>query len=274
MAVTVTFWGVRGSIPCCSAEHTEYGGNTSCVQIDLDGRTVIIDAGSGLRELGDRLTQQNITDITFLISHTHWDHVCGFPFFLPIFNKISNIDLHVPQQPDGQQAEEKFASLMSAPFFPLPLHAVPSVLHFYDFQPGSSFSLFNEQLQIQTIPLTHPNSAAGYRLNYQGKSVSYISDYEHPRTDSAEELVDFVKDSDLMIYDAMYTPEEYPNFTGWGHSTWEQAALLTQKANIRRTALFHHAPTHTDSIMRQIEKQAQKTEPRLFAAKESVSITL
>ena len=120
MAVTVTFWGVRGSIPCCSAEYTEYGGNTACVQATLDDKTVIFDAGSGLRMLGNHLIKQKTTDITLLISHTHWDHVCGFPFFNPIFEKEANIGIYAPFQQSGQSTQEIFTLLMSEPFFPLP----------------------------------------------------------------------------------------------------------------------------------------------------------
>ncbi len=274
MTVSVTFWGVRGSIPCCSSEYTEYGGNTSCVQIDLDGRTIIIDAGSGIRPLGDELTKQNKTNIALLISHTHWDHICGFPFFSPLFEKETNVSIYSPLQPNGQSVKEALSVLMSAPFFPLSLHKLPSELHFNHFQAPDMLELCDGQIKIQTTSLPHPNGAAGYRLNYRDKSICYISDYEHSRTDSAEELADFVKECDLMIYDAMYTPEQYPQFKGWGHSTWEQAALLTKKANIKQTALFHHAPTHTDPIMHRIERQAQIVEPRLFAAKEATTITL
>ncbi|MBO4643031.1 MAG: MBL fold metallo-hydrolase [Alphaproteobacteria bacterium] len=273
MAVSVTFWGVRGSIPCCSAEYTEYGGNTSCIQVTLDDKTVIFDAGSGLRMLGNRLVEQKTTDITLLISHTHWDHVCGFPFFTPIFEKESNIGIYAPFQQSGQSAQEIFSLLMSAPFFPLPLQAIPSVLHFHNFKASDKFSLFDGQIDVQTIPLTHPNGAAGYRLTYKNKSISYISDYEHAPTLS-DKLINFIKGSDLMIYDAMYTPEEYKRFPGWGHSTWEQAGLLTQAADIKKTALFHHAPSHTDACMRQIEQQAQAMDARLFAAKENLTLTL
>ncbi|MBR1777885.1 MAG: MBL fold metallo-hydrolase [Alphaproteobacteria bacterium] len=274
MAVTVTFWGVRGSIPCCSAEYTEYGGNTSCVQVDLDGQTLILDAGSGLRTLGDLLFQQNKTDVTLLISHTHWDHICGFPFFRPIFEKTSHVDLYVPRQQNDESTKEIFAMLMSAPFFPLSLHAIPSVLHFHDFHASDHFDLFDGKVKVQTIPLTHPNGACGYRVFYRDKSISYISDYEHGSAGSSEELAAFVNGSDLMIYDAMYTPEEYEHFKGWGHSTWQQAAHLTRIGNVKLTALYHHAPVHNDAMMRQIELLAQADDSRLFAAKENTSITL
>ena len=274
MAVSVTFWGVRGSISCCSSEYTEYGGNTACVQMDLDDHTIIIDAGSGLRPLGDELAKQNKTDISLLISHTHWDHICGFPFFGPLFEKETDINIYAPLQPDGKSVKDVLAILMSAPFFPLPLHKLPSGLYFNHFQAPEELSLYDGQVKIQTVSLIHPNGSAGYRINYQDKSICYISDYEHSRTGSAEELTDFVKDCDLMIYDAMYTPEEYLQFKGWGHSNWEQAALLTKKANIKKTALFHHAPVHTDSVMRMIEQKAQTVEPKVFAAKEKMTITL
>lgn len=117
MPVKVTFWGVRGSIPCCSAEHTVYGGNTSCVEVNLDGETVIIDAGSGIRALGISLAKRKINRMTLLISHTHWDHICGFPFFYPAFQETSDLNIYAARLPNGQTAEEVFDMLMSAPFF-------------------------------------------------------------------------------------------------------------------------------------------------------------
>lgn len=274
MPVKVTFWGVRGSIPCCSAEHTVYGGDTSCVEVNLDGETVIFDAGSGIRALGVSLAQRKINRMTLLVSHTHWDHICGFPFFYPAFQEKSDLNIYAARLPNGQTAEEIFDMLMSAPFFPLPMHMIPSVLHFHNFKTSESFNLFDGRAEIQTRSLTHPNGATGYRLNYQGKSISYISDYEHCSAKGVNELVDFVKDSDLMIFDAMYTDEEYAFFKGWGHSTWQEAAKLTKIANIKKTALFHHAPIHNDEMMHKIEQEAQKKDPRLFAAKENMSITL
>ena len=274
MTVSVTFWGVRGSISCCSAEYTEYGGNTSCVQADFDGKTVIFDAGSGLRTLGEHLIKQNKKDVTLLISHTHWDHICGFPFFSPIFEKDACVHIYAPLQPNGQPAKEIFELLMSTPFFPLPLNAIPSVLHFHSLRISEKFDLFDGEISVRTIALNHPNGAAGYRLDYKGKSVCYISDHEQKPVNASDELINFVKGADLMIFDTMYTPQEYPLFTGWGHSSWEQTVRLAKAAEVKRTALFHHAPTHTDAIMRDIEQQAQKEDPRLFAAKENTTIIL
>ena len=274
MAVTVTFWGVRGSIPCCSAEYTEYGGNTACVQVDLDGQTVIFDAGSGLRSLGEHLKAQNKTNIALLISHTHWDHICGFPFFYPIFEKSSDLNLYLPLQQNGLTGKEIFNLLMSAPFFPLPLHAIPSDLKFHNFHVSDQFDLFDATVKVRTIYLNHPNGAAGYQLRYKGWKICYISDYEQTADTFSEELIDFVRNADLMIYDAMYTPKEYLLFSGWGHSSWEKAVELTKAGNIKRTALFHHAPSHTDMVMRNIEKEAQAKDNRLFAAKENVSLSL
>lgn len=274
MPVEVSFWGVRGSIPCCSAEHTVYGGDTSCVEVNLDGKTVIFDAGSGIRSLGISMAKRKIKRATLLISHTHWDHICGFPFFYPAFQANSDLNIYAARLPNGQKAEEVFDMLMSGPFFPLPMHMIPSVLHFHDFKPSESFSLFDGRAALRTRALTHPNGATGYRLDYDGKSVSYISDYEHSSRDGVEELIDFVKDSDLMIFDAMYTPDEYGFFKGWGHSTWLEAAKLTKAANIKKTALFHHAPLHDDEMMKKIERDAQKEDPRLFAARENMSLTL
>lgn len=273
MAVTVTFYGVRGSIPCCSAEYTEYGGNTSCIRIDFDGRTIALDAGSGARELGEALIRQNIKDITLLVSHTHWDHICGFPFFRPVYEKDASINIYAPPQPDGTSTKDVFSMLMSTPFFPLPLHALPSGVHFHSFRPADSFSLFDGDVLVKTISLKHPNGATGYRLTYKGTSICYISDYEHSSAGVAAELADFVRDADLMIYDAMYTSEEYPRYVGWGHSTWEQAALLTDTANVKKTALFHHSPSHTDKAMRLIEQTASEKDSRLFAARDGITLT-
>ncbi len=274
MPVKVTFWGVRGSIPCCSQEHTVYGGDTSCVEVNLDGETVIFDAGSGIRSLGISLAKRKINRMTLLISHTHWDHICGFPFFYPAFQENSNLNIYAARLPNGQTAEKVFDMLMSAPFFPLPMHMIPSVLHFHNFKTPDTFKLLDNRATLHTRYLEHPNAATGYRLDYQGKSISYISDYEHCFSEGINELIDFVKNSDLMIFDAMYTPQEYEFFKGWGHSTWLEAVRLTKAANIKKTALFHHAPIHTDDVMAKIEQMAQKEDERVFAAKENMSFIL
>lgn len=274
MRMEATFWGVRGSISCSSPEYVVYGGNTACVELDIDGRTVIIDAGSGIRALGESLMRRGISRMSLLISHTHWDHICGFPFFYPAFRENSFLSIYASRLPDGSTARQVFETQMSAPFFPLPMHMVPSVLHFHDFDAPSEFTICDGAVNVKTCPLNHPNGATGYRLDYKGKSLAYISDTEHRADGSDADLVEFIRDADLMIYDAMYTPREYPHFIGWGHSTWEEALRLTRLANVKKTALFHHSPAHDDRTMAKIEKEASKADSRLFTARDGLKVEI
>lgn len=251
-----------------------YGGNTSCVELTLDDKTIIIDSGTGILNLGKDLIKRKIAEATLLISHTHWDHINGFPFFMPAYQEKALLNIHAPRLNDGSSVKRIFEVQMSDPFFPRPMNTLPSSLLFHDFNSGDPFELFDGEVTVKTASLNHPNGATGYRIDYQGKSIAYISDTEHVPGYEDENIINLIRGCDFVIYDAMYTDEEMPLYRGWGHSTWQEAVRLAKKENIASFALFHHAPEHDDEKMAEIEKQAHSLCSNVFAAREGMKITL
>ncbi len=274
MGVEVRFRGVRGSTPCCSADYNVYGGNTACVELNFDGQTVILDAGTGIRALGNELVRKKIAHVDLLISHAHWDHISGFPFFRPLYRTDCKLDVYACPLSDGRSIENALETQMSSPFFPLPMSKIPSSLRFHDIESGDSFKLCGGAVLVKTLPLNHPNGAAGFRLEYGETVIAYISDTEHFADRIDDNVLSLAHGADLMIYDAMFTQSEYPTFAGWGHSTVEEALAVSSAASVKRTALFHHSPEHTDADMMKIDRAVQSEYPNAFCAKEGMRLTL
>ncbi|MDX1738268.1 MAG: MBL fold metallo-hydrolase, partial [Alphaproteobacteria bacterium] len=219
MNFSVKFWGVRGSIACPSPDHIGFGGNTSCVEILVGGERIIFDAGTGLKVLGETMLTENGGHAHILLSHTHWDHINGFPFFVPAYLPNYKITLMAGHAMNEGGIRKLFAGQMAQPFFPVPLEAMQSDITFTDFVYGDEIRL-NDEIAIQTTQLNHPNGATGYRVEYQGKSVCYVTDTEHVPGQHDENVLKLIENADLVIYDCTYTEEEFKDKVGWGHSTW------------------------------------------------------
>jgi len=271
----VTFWGVRGSIPCPTPEFMEYGGNTSCVSLRLGDHHIVFDAGSGIRDFGRWFSQQAQGALTLLLSHTHWDHINGFPFFTPAFNAKNHIDVmagHLTSQ--GLSIEQVLRDQMASPTFPVPLESMSALMKFIDFRAGASFSLPGG-IRVQTAPLNHPNLATGYRVEHGGQSICYVTDTEHKPGLLDQNILSLIRNADLVIYDSSYTDQEFPQKIGWGHSTWEEGVRLCQAANARRLCVFHHDPDHDDDFMRDLERRAHTTWPdRIVVARDRLRLRL
>ncbi len=276
--IKVRFWGVRGSRPVPGKDTVIFGGNTPCVEVEADGQTVIFDAGTGICDLGNKMMAEGKPiDASVFIGHTHWDHIQGFPFFAPSFVQGNNFRIY------GQgKMNLTFAQLMRGqmehPHFPVSLDQLAGHFEFHEIKAGQIIDIGNG-VTVRSIHLNHPNGCLGYRLEYNGKSCCYISDNEHYKViDSA--LLGFVFDTDLMIYDAMFTDEEYAgegayaSKTGWGHSTWEEGVSLARAAEVKSLALFHHAVYRKDEEMGAIEKKAQALFPATFAAREGMEVLI
>ena len=270
MTTKITFWGVRGSIACASPDYLEFGGNTVCIEADFGTRTVVLDAGTGIRFLSKRMKEQNVKAADLLISHTHWDHICGFPFFEQIFDKDFTLDVY-GGTPEGRTVRQALHAEMSPPFFPVALHQAAASIRFHDLAEKESFALDDGNVRVSTAPLNHPNGATGYRLDGNGVSIAYISDTEHPCDKGVLRLV---RDCDLMIYDATYTDEEYTSRVGWGHSTPGEALKIGKAANVRKIAFFHHSPDHTDAALTAIERDIRTENPDAFFAREGMTVVL
>ncbi|MEM8607007.1 MAG: MBL fold metallo-hydrolase [Myxococcota bacterium] len=272
-AFGVRFWGVRGSIACPEREYARYGGNTSCVQLDLGGEQIILDAGTGMRGLGRQLLERGKLRTTLLLTHVHWDHTAGFPFFQPVYSEACAMRIMAGGLQSTGGIREVLSGQMAAPNFPVPLEALHADLEFEDFARGDGFALSNK-VDVKTAKLNHPDGATGYRLEYGGKALCYVTDTEHTPGKLDEHILSLIEGADLVIYDSTYTDAELPSHVGWGHSTWQEGVRLCQEANAKSLAIFHHDPDHDDAFMDQLEAEAKSAWPSAFTAREGMQFQL
>jgi len=285
--VYVRFWGTRGSIASPGERTARYGGNTSCTEVRTpDGTLIVLDCGTGARELGLHLTQtlKPPMHLHLFIGHTHWDHIQGFPFFVPAF--VPGVELNVYAPLGFQQSlEEAMAGQMEYSYFPVKLRDLRSRIHFTELEEG--FFRVGDVL-VETQYLNHTAPTIAYRITSGRATIAYVTDHEpfwkpedgvlhHP---GDQRHVAFMKDADLVIHDAQYSEEEYLQRVGWGHSTVEYAVDVAMEAGARRVALFHHDPTHDDAAMEALEArakaraQAAGSRMEVFAAREGLELTL
>jgi phosphoribosyl 1,2-cyclic phosphodiesterase len=235
---------------------------------------LVLDLGSGLRALGAALDQAPIR-ASLLVSHFHWDHLQGLPFFAPAWDCRSQLDFYGPRR-SGQTLQEVLESQMAEPFFPVPFSSLRAALRFRAVVPGDTFPI--GAVQVKVCALNHPGGALGYRLEHGGSSLVYASDFEHgPEADAA--LAEFARGADALVYDAMYTEAEYqgrsgPSRRGWGHATWESAVALARRAQVRQLFLFHHEPSRTDAQLDEIGLAAARAfgPPRVAREGERVEL--
>lgn len=270
-AFFVKFWGVRGSIACPGPETVAYGGNTTCLEIRCGDELIIIDGGTGLRDLGAELARKAISEIDLFFTHTHFDHVCGVPFFKPAYIGSTRVRFWAGHLPPDLSLKKVLCDMMMAPLFPVPIN-VFAACQFLDFKVGTAMEV-KPGVRLSTCPLNHPNGACGYRIDFAGKSICIITDTEHRVGQIDETIVDFVRGADVMIYDAMFTDEEYPKFVGWGHSTWQEALRVADAAGVGQVVLFHHDPYHDDAVMDRIAAAAEAVRPGTLVAREGMVLS-
>lgn len=273
MSFKVKFWGVRGSIATPSPRHIAFGGNTSCLELSMGGVRVVLDAGTGIRNLGHWMLKKGVRQAHLLLSHTHWDHINGFPFFSPAFRKDRSFTVMAGHLSDKGGIKSVLSSQMAQPTFPVPLEVMGANLEFQDFRFGDSFMLGNE-IKVQTTPLNHPDGATGYRFNYRGKAMCYITDTEHLPGKPDQNILALIEGADVVVYDSTYTDEEFPHKVGWGHSTWQEGVRLCQAANVKMLLIFHHDPDHEDLFMERLEAEARFTWSNALVARENMRLTL
>ncbi len=269
----IRFWGVRGSIATPSPRHIAFGGNTSCIEVRIGDRVIILDAGTGIRNLGNQLIKEEIKSFDILMSHTHWDHMNGFPFFTPAYNPECEIRIKAGHLIDQGGLERVLQGQMTQPMFPMPLAAMNSRMKIEDFRTGDRLDL-GDGIEIRTAMLNHPNGATGYRIEHNGRSLCYITDTEHVPEKPDRSILGLIEGADLVIYDSTYTEEEFPARVGWGHSTWNEGVKLCWMAGAGSMAIFHHDPDHEDDFMDKIEADARSEWDNVFAAREQMEVEL
>jgi phosphoribosyl 1,2-cyclic phosphodiesterase len=303
----VRFWGVRGSIPSPGAITQKYGGNTACIEIRVGGRDrlIIVDAGSGIRSLGNSMMANDLPkgplQADIFLSHTHWDHIMGFPFFTPIYIPGSKLKVHGPVSFEEDPLEEVVGGQMKYRYFPINLGELASDIEYIRLKEDPAIDL-GDGLSLTTKLLNHPITALGYRFDFAGKSVCtcydtepfrnlFITDPDDPGYDEAmavegEEVAaeqnlaveQFFAGTDLLIYDAQYTEAEYANRINWGHTTIEYAIAAAQRAGVKRLALFHHDPDRADARLDELAEiyclPAQPGITEVFFAREGMEFLL
>lgn len=269
---TVKFWGVRGSVPTPGKETVRYGGNTSCIEMQIAGNRLIFDGGTGIRELGKELIQEMPVEAYIFFTHYHWDHIQGFPLFTPAFSKGNCFHIYGAIPPQGKSMKQHFLERVLHSNSPIPLESIQAELQFYELEHGQKMMLHD--IEIETGSLNHPNTAMGYRVTWNGRSVVYCSDTEHFSDHLDENVVYLARGADILIYDAMYTDDEYNNpkspKVGWGHSTWQEAIKVAIAAGVKQVVIFHHEPTHSDDFLDRMAEKVKVAFPMAVMAREGL----
>jgi phosphoribosyl 1,2-cyclic phosphodiesterase len=275
----ITFWGVRGSIPTPGPATVQIGGNTSCVEVRAGKAILIFDGGTGLRLLGKKLAKEAPLTAHMFFSHVHWDHIQGFPFFTPAFVRGNKIHLYGGLNV-SRTLEETLAGQMDYPSFPVHLSEMGAKMDFRDLYEGEIISIGpKSDVTVTNARGNHPNGVYAYRIEHGGKSVVYITDSEHYSIVDPK-LKKLATGADVLIFDAMYTPEEYAGAvggapkTGWGHATFEAGCDLAKAAGAKKLVLHHHDPMQTDDMVREKERRAQALFANTVAAREGMVIEL
>jgi phosphoribosyl 1,2-cyclic phosphodiesterase len=271
----IRFWGVRGTIPSPGYDTAGVGGNTACIDLlTNDQQLIILDAGTGIRKLGQTLLReypQRITG-TLLISHTHWDHIQGFPFFTPAFTR-GNRFVIVGQKRIGQQLENVLAGQVVEPYLPFPYEDLKADLLVKEMHDGEMM-VIGDATVLQSAELDHPGGCLGFRIANSGTVVTYCTDTTHREGQLNPAVLELARNADLLIHDSQHTPEQKAAMPDYGHSSWLDAVQVAIEANVKRLALFHHAPDATDAELDAILQQARTYFPNTILAKEGVTLHL
>lgn len=265
-AVTVRCWGTRGSIPSPGPKTVRYGGNTTCLEVSYQEQRLIFDAGSGIRPLGMDLVQKGPNAIPIFLTHFHWDHIQGFPFFSPLYDAEDKIRVVGPKQKDID-VQNLFAGQMGPIYFPVPFSFVAAEMEFEHLNEGS----YEEgEVELDVLRVRHPSFVIGYRIKAGGNVICFIPDdelegdmYGELEPNFRSRIVDFVGDADLLIHDSMYTEDEYPHRVGWGHSTFEQSLQLALDGGVKKLLFTHHDPTRNDYELESIIAKMRDKAARL-----------
>jgi phosphoribosyl 1,2-cyclic phosphodiesterase len=275
--LNVSFWGVRGSTPCPCEQNRRYGGNTACVALEAPGiDPIVLDLGTGLRFWGGSLPQDGSFRGTALVTHLHWDHVQGLPFFAPINCPGARLDVYAPRPSDDVSVADAFEEFMRPPYFPVRATDLFGDIHFHDVGP-SELTIGRASVTVRDVP--HVGATNGYRVEIDGITIAYISDHQQPLEgdEIAPSVLELCRDADLVIHDAQFLPDDFAVKSNWGHCTVEYAVHVAAASGARRLALFHHDPARQDDAVDALLEDARRLGAErgldeVFAAYEGLTV--
>ena len=267
---TLRFWGVRGSIACPGPTTVRYGGNTSCLEVRCGDRLLILDAGTGLRGLDATLGSAPL-DADLFMTHTHLDHVCGWPFFTALTRPGGRLVAWSGHLKAPHTLESVLDRFLRDPVTPVRRDNVVAEIDWKTFAMGDTLHP-RPGIVVKTASLNHPNGATGYRIEFGGRSICYVTDTEHVPDEPDRAVLDLIRGADIVVYDATYTDEEFPRFVTWGHSTWQEGARLCEEAGVKTYVVFHHDPGHDDDAMDRIAAELERVQPGSLVAREGMTL--
>ena len=270
----VTFWGTRGSEPTPEKEKMVFGGETSCVSIlTAQNELIVLDMGTGFRRLGSKIV--NNKDIPnkahVFLSHYHWDHIQGILGFLPLYHNGYDFTIY-GKKGDNESINDIFQHIFNYNFWPIVLDEMKAKISFRDIEVGKY--KITDNIQVFTNLHSHPNGAFSYRVEIGNTAIVYVTDVEYHPGKPAQKVIDLAQNADLLIHDAHYSIEDLPSHKGWGHSSWKEAVMVAQTANVKQLVLFHHNPEYNDVKVAELENEAKSEFSNLLSAKQNLTIEI
>lgn len=267
----IKFWGVRGSNPTPDKNKMEYGGDTSCIEVRTsNNELIILDMGTGIRNLGNKILSDNTypKTIHILLSHFHWDHIMGFLYFSPFYDKsytfnVYGFNKHTPTTSFSKK-------ILDPTFWPVSMDMLNANINFFDLD-GEDL-IIDSKTYINYINHSHPNTATSYRINTDGHAIVYTTDCEHPQKNLNDNVVEIAKNADILVHDSHFSNEDLKKHKGWGHSSSGKAIDVAKKANVKKLALFHYNPSYDDNTVLNLEKDSKKEFENTIASKQGLQI--
>ena len=270
----VTFWGTRGTLPVSGAPFARTGGNTNCIEVTCGQHTIIIDAGTGIRELGSKLVANSPEQkIHLFLTHAHYDHVEGIPFFAPFFMNDAKIDINCGKLEGTENTASLIKNLMKPPYFPVGPEVFSADIDYNTLEENAVFNI-SDEIKVSTTPMNHPGGATGYRIDFAGKSFACITDTEHVNGQHDEKILKLIDNIDVFSYDCSLLDKEMDDFQGYGHSTFEEGIRLAKLSHARSMLASHHMPFRTDDDLEYIERAMKKENEAYKIAREGDNIKL
>lgn len=270
--INIYFWGVRGSTPCSGENFTKYGGHTSCVSVEYNNKHIIFDSGTGIKNFGKEFP--SIDSAILFLSHAHYDHVVGLPFFDRIWDPEFFLTINAGTLlPFGGTESFLKKYLFGHPFFPVNEFDIPCKINYVDFTPGESMSI-DKDIRIETLMLDHPGGSVGYALYCGNKKICYITDTVTEEPKLKDKICEFIHQADVCIYDSTFTDAEKEEHASWKHSSWQDVVNIAQETQVKKMFLYHHSPLREDNQLDEIQIQAKEIFPNAIVAKEGIKVTI